>query len=402
MKRLSICILLALLIGCRSQSPTPPPPNTTDSSAASASATPTIMTVSTTPVVAKQISRTLEITGNLEGQEDITVSSEVEGTIAEMFIDLGTYVKAGDKLFSLDSRELQWKVQQAEANVQADELKVGIANGKQIPLDQHPEIVSARLNVDQAKIDLERADRLLKSGDIARQEYDRVKLTYDQAQVRLDTAYVEIGVFGANLSQARAALELTRKQLADAVVRSPVSGLIKERLVAKGEYLTKGRNVARIVQSDTLRLRTSVPEPYIGQLHTGQAISFHTDALADKQFQGIVTRFSPSLDKASRSLMIEATIHNDGQLKPGMFARATVTLGAQGNSLLVPQKAIVTTAGLSKVFVVVQGQARVREVKLGQNDGEMVEILEGLEPNLQVITDNLDRLADGSPIQPKA
>ncbi|MEW6730021.1 MAG: efflux RND transporter periplasmic adaptor subunit [Acidobacteriota bacterium] len=392
-----LLLLLCCLTACSGQ-------RTAETAATStvgvqAASTPVALEVSTSEVVERAVTRTVEINGTLEGQEEITVSSEVEGTIRQVNFDLGSYVKVSDALITLDTRELEWRVAQAEANVASAEARLGLSAARSV--DEHPEIRQARAALEQTQADYQRAAKLIEKGDISRQLYDQAKALNDQAQARLESARAQVEVYRANLNQAQAQLSLTRKQLADAVVRAPVAGAIKERLTGTGEYLTKGRPIARIVQIDPLRLRGEVPEQYISKLRVGQPISFRVDSLAGTQFQGTLTRLSPVVDKRTRTLMVEATVANSAlQLKPGMFARASIGIAAQANALLVPQRAIIVTAGLTKLFLSIDGQARAREVKLGQQDGELVEILEGINRQEIVVLDQLDKLQDGSPLRP--
>jgi multidrug efflux pump subunit AcrA (membrane-fusion protein) len=330
----------------------------------------------------------------------MTVSSEIDGKIDEVYFDFGAYVKAGDKLVSLDRREFEWKVKQAEAAVASAEARVGPVGGPPVPLERHSEVRNALAVMEQARAEYERAEKLLKSGDISRQSYDQAKALYDQANAKLESTASQVEIYRANLDQARAQLLLARKQLADAGIYAPISGAIKERLASKGEYVIKGRNIARIVQIDPLRLRGDVPEQYINQLRMGQTVSFSVESMPGVSFQGKLVRLSPAVDKRSRSLTVEAEVRNSNlQLKPGLFARATIATTAKSAVIMVPQRAVVTTAGLTKIYLLVDGQAHAREVKLGQTDGDLVEILEGVKAGDQVITDNLDKIEDGSPVK---
>ncbi|MBI4851249.1 MAG: efflux RND transporter periplasmic adaptor subunit [Acidobacteria bacterium] len=360
---------------------------------------PKILEVSTAPVVERTLSSVLELTGTLEGQEEVIIASELDGKISDMHIDLGSYVKKGDKLFSLDSRELSWKVDQAQATLKSAELALGQAGKPSGTNDQHPAVRDAYAALEKAKIDFERTEKLLRDGIIARQEYDRTKSLYDQTVARWESSVAQVDVYRTNITQARASLELAQKQLNDSIIYAPIGGSIKERLVSAGEYVKKGQAVARIIQLNPLRLRTNVPEQYLQQIKLGEAVKFQVDSLPDKKFQGIVSRFSPALDKSSRSLMIEASIANNNlELKPGMFARIKLSFAPQKSALMVPEKAVLTTVGLKKVYIFVDGKAQAREVSLGQKEGDLVEVLGNLKTNEIVITSNLDKLADGSQV----
>lgn len=403
MKQLLLIIILSLTLTACQRSTSPAQADTNTLKTPSTESLPASLEVSTTSAIERTLSKTLELTGTLEGQEEVIISSELDGKVAETNIDLGNYVKKGDKLFSLDSRELSWKVDQAQAILKSTEIALGQAGKPSGTNDLHPGVRDAYAALEKAKIDFERTEKLLKDGIIPNQEYDRAKALYDQTRARWESAVAQVEVYRTNRIQARASLELAQKQLEDSFIYAPLSGSIKERLVSTGEYVKKGQALAHIIQINPLRLRTNVPEQYLQQIKSGETLNFQTDSLPNKSFQATVTRFSPALDKNSRSLMIEATIANSNlELKPGMFARIKITSNLINTALMIPEKAIITTVGLKKIYVLVDGKAEAREVSTGQKDGDLVEILTNLKPNEIVITSNLDKLADGSPVNTTA
>lgn len=392
--RKTLILLLPLLLFTACQ-PSQPQANTGQASVLTTA--PTSISVTTSSVIERSLSSALELTGTLEGQEEVIVSSELDGKLSSMHIDLGSYVKKGDKLFSLDERELSWRLEQAKANLSIAEITLGQAGRPDGTNDSHPAVRDAYAALEKAKIDFERTEQLLKDGVISRQEYDRNKSLYDQTRARWETAIAQVEGYRANLIQAHANLQLADKQLKDSIIYAPITASVKERLVSTGQYVKKGEPLVKLIQINPLRLRTTVPEQYIQQLKSGETINFTVDSLPDKEFTGKITRFSPAVDKNSRSLMVEATIENPKlELKAGMFARVKLTFGEKRPVLLVPQKAVITAVGLNKVYVLADGKAQAREVTLGQKDGELIEIVTGVSANETVITSNLDKLADGT------
>lgn len=392
----ALILLLPLLLFTACQRSEPPAQANTSQASVLATA-PTSISVTSSSVIERSLSSALELTGTLEGQEEVIVSSELDGKISSMHIDLGSYVKKGDKLFSLDERELSWRLEQAKANLSIAEITLGQAGKPGGTNDSHPAVRDAYAALEKAKIDFERTEQLLKDGVISRQEYDRNKSLYDQTRARWETAIAQVEGYRANLIQAHANLQLADKQLKDSVIYAPITASVKERLASTGQYVKKGEPLVKLIQINPLRLRTTVPEQYLQQLNSGETINFTVDSLPDKEFAGKITRFSPAVDKSSRSLMVEATIENPKlELKAGMFARVKLTFGEKRPVLLVPQKAVITAVGLNKVYVLADGKAQAREVTLGQKDGDLIEIVTGVNANETVITSNLDKLADGT------
>lgn len=392
--RKTLILLLPLLLFTACQ-PSQPQANTSQASVLTTA--PTSISVTTSSVIERSLSSALELNGTLEGQEEVIVSSELDGKLSSMHIDLGSYVKKGDKLFSLDERELSWRLEQAKANLSIAEITLGQAGRPDGTNDSHPAVRDAYAALEKAKIDFERTEQLLKDGVISRQEYDRNKSLYDQTRARWETAIAQVEGYRANLIQAHANLQLADKQLKDSIIYAPITASVKERLVSTGQYVKKGEPLVKLIQINPLRLRTTVPEQYLQRLKSGETINFTVDSMPDKEFTGKITRFSPAVDKNSRSLMVEATIENPKlELKAGMFARVKLTFGEKRPVLLVLQKAVSTAVGLNKVYVLADGKAQAREVILGQKDGELIEIVSGVSANETVITSNLDKLADGT------
>ena len=121
------------------------------------------------------------------------------------------------------------------------------------------------------------------------------------------------------------------------------------------------------------------------------------EALAGRTFTGRIVRIGPSLNEQTRALTVEAEVNNSGnQLRPGMFAKSQLITANDASAVMIPAKAVLTAAGLSKVFVIENGKAVERIVKTGVNDGELIEIVEGVKANETVAVSNLEKLEQGS------
>jgi RND family efflux transporter MFP subunit len=202
-----------------------------------------------------------------------------------------------------------------------------------------------------------------------------------------------------SLQAARARVALARKALADTVVRAPFGGLVAERLVSVGDYVTRGMKVAVVVRVNPLRAELTVPEQFISAVAVGQPITFGVDAYPDRQFTGKIRFVSPALKTEQRALTVEAMVPNaSGELKPGLFATARIEQPKPTPGLLIPATAVSTAAGTSRVYVVNGYHAEARIVSLGQTVGPLVEITNGLKSGELVATTNLPKLADGTTV----
>ena len=198
------------------------------------------------------------------------------------------------------------------------------------------------------------------------------------------------------LQAARARVTLARKAASDTVVRAPFSGVVVERLVSTGDYVTKGMKIAQVVRVMPLRIALTVPEQFVADVTVGQPVTFTVDAFIGRTFEGKVRYVSPSLRADQRALTVEAVVPNsNGELKPGMFATALIQQPKKVEAILVPASAVRVVSGTSRVFVMAGDHVDERLVTTGQVLDQLVEVTSGLTPGDRVATANVAQLVDG-------
>ena len=203
-----------------------------------------------------------------------------------------------------------------------------------------------------------------------------------------------------SLQAARARVALARKSSADTSIRAPFAGLVAERLVSVGDYVTRGTRVATVVRIDPMRVELTVPEQSVALIKAGQDVRLTVDAYPGEAFAATVRFVSPSLRADQRALTVEAVAPNpDGRLKPGLFASASIQQPSTGPALLVPATAIETVSGTSRVYVVKQDKVEERIVTTGETVGGQVEITSGLSAGDVVADEPKGRLLDGAPVR---
>jgi membrane fusion protein (multidrug efflux system) len=189
---------------------------------------------------------------------------------------------------------------------------------------------------------------------------------------------------------------LARKNLSYAVIPAPIDGFVAERTADLGEYVSPQQKVATIVRTNPLRIQIDIPEQAIPEVKTGQSVSVMTSAWPDKQFAGRIARIAPNVSATSRTLTVEAEIDNSGgALKPGQFATVRILQDRPEPAVLVPARAVVTEAGVSRLFVVKDGRVEQRIVQTGQTEGDLIEVKTGVAADELVATSSVDRLSDG-------
>src|SRR4030095_1501378 len=151
-------------------------------------------------------------------------------------------------------------------------------------------------------------------------------------------------------------------------------------LVQKGEYIRANTQVATIVQLNPLKLQTAVQEKFANVIRRNLLVQFRVEPFPDDVFEGRVLNISPSVNQQTRTFPIEILVANPGgKLKPGFFAKGSILTQKDEHVLAVPQEAVSTLAGVSSVFVIEDGTVRQQNVSLGAQEGNFVEIMEGLK-----------------------
>ena len=371
---------------------------------------PPAVDVTTATAITRDLPRFFEATGSLAGDQQTDVAPQTSGKVVAVGVDIGSPVRRGQMLVRLDDAELKLRVEQAaaqvnqaKANVRQAEEKIGLRSGQAFDPNRVAEVSAARVALDLAEKNLRRAEKLIESGDVSRQFFDEQRARRDQLKEQYDVAlaqarqsYAGVEVARTNVANAEAALGLAKQNLSYAVISSPMDGFVSERTADLGEYVSPQQKVATIVRTNPLRVRIDIPEQAIPEVKVGQSVSATTSAWPDRNFAGRVARIAPNVSAQSRTLTVEAEIDNSsGALKPGQFATVRILQERAEPAVLVPARAVVTEAGVSRVFVIKDGHAEQRLVQTGQTEGDLIEIRQGVAADELVATSNQQQLSDG-------
>jgi HlyD family secretion protein len=222
----------------------------------------------------------------------------------------------------------------------------------------------------------------------------------DAAQQQLDLAKKpftdeDVKTAEANLAQARAAVDLVKLQQKEAVIISPIDGVIADRPVNVGSMAAPTAPLVTI-NAQTVKAVVPIEETRLGELKVGQQVKLNLAAFPGQPFTAKIATISPTVDSKTRTATVDLTPDDPKQqLKPGMFAQAEVALAQRSNVLVVPRNAVVDQAGRSAVFVVVDGLLRRVDIRTGVVDGDRVEVLEGLDDGQDVVLSPRPELRDG-------
>ena len=364
-----------------------------------AQAKPEPLAIEAAKVERRSIDRYLRVTGSLVADEQAEVSAESPGRVVATPVERGTHVVEGTVLARISGDETSAQLREAEANAAQIEARLGLAGGQPFDPTRVPDVMNAKASLEYAEAEFNRIKSLLDQKVVSQSEYDQRRTQVDAARQQYQMAQNVAQQSYRSLEAARARVALARKAQSDTAIRAPFSGLVAERLVSVGDFVTRGAHVATVVRIDPLRVELTVPEQAISLVQPGQLVRLTVDAYAGQTFTAKVRFISPALRADQRALTVEAVAPNaDGRLKPGLFATASIQQPASAPALLVPATAIETISGTSRVYVVKGDKVEERIVTTGETVGQQTEITSGLAAGDIVASAPKGRLADGAPV----
>lgn len=303
------------------------------------------------PVLTEKVARIefdqkFSVNGNFEPARELTFLSETSGRITKLLVDEGSYVKQGQVMARID-----------------DEL-LGT------------DLASARVNLEQLKVDKERYESAFKTGGVTQKQMDDVRLQYEVAQTRYDAA---------------------SRRIRDTHVKAPISGVINAKYVEQGAYLSAGTKMFDIVDVSRLKLRVTVPELQVINLKPGDKVNVTTNVYPETAYTGKITFIAAKGDNTlSYPVEMEVTNITGKPLKAGMYGTANFETPQQAPAILVSRTAFVGGVNSNQVYVKDGNTAKLRKVVAGRIYGDKVEIREGLTEGETVITSGQINLTDGA------
>src|SRR5712671_5333105 len=356
------------------------------------------LAIAAAPVAATEqpIARFIRVTGTLTAEEQADVAAETAGRVVATPVERGTAVGQGAELVRISPVETEASLKEAEANAAQIEARLAVTANGGYEVNKVPEVANARANFALATSEFGRIEKLLAERVVSQSEYDQRKTQVEAARQQYESAKNGAEQQFQALQASRARVTLARKALADTTVRAPFGGLVAQRMVSTGDYVTRGMKVAEVVRITPLRIELTVPEQFVASVTVGQSVSFSVDAFPGRRFEGKVRFVSPALRADQRALTVEAVVPNAAaELKPGMFATALVEQNRKEPAVLVPASAVRVVSGTGRVFVVNGDRAEERIVTTGQKVDALVEVVTGLKNGERVATANVGQLVDG-------
>jgi membrane fusion protein (multidrug efflux system) len=285
-------------------------------------------------------------TATIEAEEETEVVAKVGGVVEKILVEEGDYVKAGDVIAKLDDEKIAVQLEQARANL--NKLKSAYERYRDL---HEKQLVSTEVFQQ------------------SRYEYEHQQAVYDLAKLDLD--YTSI--------------------------RTPISGVVAERLIKVGNMIIPNQGVFRVTSQDPLIAVLHVPERQLPRLRVGQKAMLHVDALGRHEFEGRIDRISPVVDPGTGTVKVTVEVRDKTrQLRPGMFARLKIIYNVHAGVLMAPKDAILAEDRESAVFVVRDSVAYRQFIDVGYENSTHVEVLAGLQPGDTVVTTGKGSLKDST------
>ncbi len=295
----------------------------------------------------------IEAIGFIEPNQGVTITTEVSGVINKIDFESGSTIKKDQPLVNLDS-------------------DVEIANLK-----------SAEARLPAAKAKYARYQGLYKKGSISKEAYDDAEASYFS--------------LSADIESLKATIDRR-------TIKAPFDGVVGLRNVFLGQYIQPSDDIVRLEDTTLMKLRFTVPQTDISDIHLGQDVEIFVDAYPETPFSGKISAIEPAVNFQSGLVQVQADIpNNEGQLRSGMFARAHIILPTLENQITLPQTAITFTLYGDNVYLINKddkGDLRVRQsvVKTGERKGDIVHVLDGVKAGDTVVTSGQVRLSNDAKV----
>ncbi len=348
------------------------------------------------------ITRSVVAIGHIEALSKVQVKSKANGIIKALAVDVGDAVKEGQILAELDKDDLQAQVREARASLDGEDANLLMA----VAAEAKARIEAANPELDFARRELKRSEKLFGQGIASEQALDDAKKTQEVASNRREyleavarSAAAQIVQAQARVAAARASLDRAEEALRNTTIRSPITGVVLTRDTEVGDAVSSILNLgsaATLIMTlgdmSSVYVRGEVDEADVGKIHAEMPARIKVESYSSERFKGTVTRIAPMGKEKDnvRTFEIRASIANpDGKLRVNMSANAEIVLEEHTNVFVIPESAIVYDGG-SKASVQKRDPSakagyRPVPVRTGISNGQRTEVLEGVSDGMELV-----------------
>lgn len=345
--------------------------------------------VTTVPARNQEMEMDLELSGVLLPVQTVDISSKVSAQVLSLGFTVGSPVKQGDVLITLDSEAINGQLMSARATLE---------NARAAAATSQNQAELARLNLDAAQRSFDRSKTLFESGAVSQSQYEEAEDKLKTAQTQYDTASgPALEQAQANIDSAMASVKSYSIQLKNTTVESPINGVLASQNIDVGEVLSIGTTVISIVDTSSFKFKTTVTQENLTLLKNGQELELTVDGYPNTRLKGVVSSIGPVAVNTGEVFPVEITVQNPDALMAGLAAHASLKTRVQG--IIVPAAALIQNNGQNFVFVIKDGIACKRQVSPGQKSSQGVQLLKGVDEGEAIATTNTAVLADQTPVK---
>ena len=369
------------------------------------------LSVEVTRPTRRPLTRTLHMPATLRADEQVDMLAKTNGYVVDVTVDIGSRVKKGDVLATIDVPEMRDELRQAEAIQAAREAKVTQAEALRETAKAEVQRFAAEYALQ--KITHDRKVELRKQNVIPEQELDESKNEIAVAEAfqkiaraKVNSSEADVAVAEAEVMMAVATVARIKTLMEYATIRAPFDGVITERFIDPGDFVRSATGGAVkallwIAKTDRIRLSLEIPEMDSSSVKVGTPVDVVVKALGEHPFPGIITRTAVGLRASTRTMRAEVDLDNAaGLFAPGMYAQVTIKLETKESALLIPSKAIHVRGRELSVLVSKGAVARKVPIVMGYDDGIWAEILSGLADDEWIIIAATGAVTPGTPVKP--
>jgi RND family efflux transporter MFP subunit len=354
------------------------------------------------PVKRAPIENSVTLSGAFHAYQQVDVHAKVAGYIRKIYVDVGDHVKTGQTLAVLEVPELSAEVAGAQAGLRRAKDAVTRAQSNV----HSAESIYAAYHAAYTRLKQASETR---PGLIAEQELDDSMAKDKDSEAKVESDKAALAEAQSQLAVAQAELQRMSAMEDYTHVTAPFAGVVTKRYADTGTMIQAGTSsdtqsmpVVQLAEYTKLRLVVPVPESAVPGLQLGNVVQVHVTAM-NQDFEGKVARFADALNDETRTMHTEIDVKNpDGTLKEGMYAEAKLILKQHKDALTVPIQALErSTNGATVLIVDAQGRVEKRQVKLGVESSDRVDVVSGLADSDRVIIGNRSEFREGEKVQPK-
>jgi RND family efflux transporter MFP subunit len=339
---------------------------------------------------------TLDLPGDIQALIESPIFPRVGGYISKRLSEIGDLVKAGQVMAEIETPDLDQQLQQARAT---------LSNSQSTLKELEADITLAEANVSLARTTFERWKILQAKGAIARQDYDEKDADFQVKQATLEAAKAKLLSARDTVEANEANVRRLQEMKSFAHVTSPFAGIVTYRVMDVGTLVNAGNGGAnheifRVADIDTMRVFVNVPQTWVGAIQDGQTAELRVQELPGKVFAAVVAHSTHEVDTSSRSMLVILRTPNPQHLLlPGMYAQVRFATSRAVTTLLIPGDALLNGKQGTRVATVGRdGKVHFASVRVGNDFGNEIEILDGLTPDTPVIMNPTDAVREGTPV----